>query len=262
MAIGIFIFVLMASLCAAQVPQGQMVLNGALYIPGDLLSTTFLLGMPVTRPFTVFSVIVMPNGSMLDTRTLGAKIKPIASNVPQLNVPFQYQLLSLMLPVGAPVGQYEVVVAFFDPSQPITGRASAFLDVSSKFNVTGSRDWYTQYGPSGTGDVVQIGSIYVASRIEDAGCAEKDWKNWPDAMAWAAGLSWLERDDWRNPTKDELQMICNNKALLGSFTASSCWSSSAYDADYAWWLYFKDCILQYWGGKYSLAGVRAVRDIE
>ncbi len=119
----------------APVPTAQNDLNGTEFSPGDYFSATFKLNEPIERPFTVFSVIIMPGGSMLDTMTLGPNIKPLASNVPRLDAPFQYPLLSLNLPAGAPIGAYEILVAFFDPSKPITGRADAFLDVSAKFGI-------------------------------------------------------------------------------------------------------------------------------
>ena len=65
-------------------------------------------------------------------------------------------------------------------------------------------EWYTQYGPDGTGDVVQIGTMYVASKMDGTGCAENGTKNWNDAIDWANGLSWLDKDDWRIPIQDEL----------------------------------------------------------
>jgi len=77
----------------------------------------------------------MPNGSMLDAITLSPALKPVASNVPGLAAPFTYTLLSTRIPTGAPVGAYEIVTVFFDPSKPITGRGDAFLDVSRRFSI-------------------------------------------------------------------------------------------------------------------------------
>jgi len=50
-----------------------------------------------------------------------------------LDLRVRRSLLSTNIPTGAPKGSYEMVVAFFDPSKPITGRGDAFLDVSSHF---------------------------------------------------------------------------------------------------------------------------------
>jgi hypothetical protein len=112
-----------------------MVLNGASFARNDFFSATFQLSRSITQPFTVFAVVIMPDGFMLDALTLGPNVKPLASNMPGLDPPFSYPLISLNLPAGAPLGQYEVVAAFFDPSKQITGRAAAFLDVSGKFTI-------------------------------------------------------------------------------------------------------------------------------
>lgn len=261
-AMSLCVLVAAASLCSAQQPQGQMLLNRTLLSQGDFFSAVFMLSSSIPQPFTAFAVVILPDGSMLDAVTLGPNLKPVASNMPGLSAPFQYQLLSLSIPGGAPGGPYEVVAAFFDPSRPITGRSDSFLDVHAGFTVAGGGDWYSRYGPSGTGDVVQMGSFYVASRKDDPGCAGDVWKKWPEAMTWAGGLTWLERDDWRLPTITELQDICANKDSLDSYTTGSCWSSSEYDADYAWWLYFNDCYPHYGGGKDTWACVRAVRRVE
>ena len=100
-----------------------------------LLTADFKLNRAIVRSFTVFSVIIMPDGSMLDTMTLAPALKPLATNMPGLGVPFSYALLSVVIPPGTAPGQYEIVAAFFDPSKPITGRGDAFLDASAKFTV-------------------------------------------------------------------------------------------------------------------------------
>jgi hypothetical protein len=266
-----------ASLCHAEVPQAQVVLNGSSFARGDFLSATFKLNSTITQPFTVFSVIIMPGGSMLDTMTLGPNIKPLASNVPSLAAPFTYPLISLNLPAGAPLGQYEVVVAFFDPSKPITGRQDAFLDVSGKFEIvsgnpsiptptpTPTQDWYSIYGPGGSGDVVKIGTMYVASKKDGQGCLYGDYPtNWVGALSWADGLNWLEKTDWRLPTKDELSAICAAKDTASGFTyrADYYWSSTAYDASLAWVVGFGP-VCEVWNpNKLFTYQVRAVRDVE
>lgn len=262
LAVFLCILVAMASLCSTQEPRAEMILNGTSFARGEFFSATFQLDQSIVQIFTVYAVVFMPNGSMLDALTLGPNLKPIASNVPRLAPPFSYPLIALNLPAGAPVGQYEVVAAFFDPAQPITGRQSAFLDVSGKFAITLTSDWYSQYGPNGTGDVVQIGSVYVASKQEGFGCANNSVLKWQPAMDWADDMTWLEKDDWRLPTIEELQEICENQGSLSSFTSGSKWSSTEYEASSAWWLYFSDCVPLPWCGKNSLGGVRSVRGVE
>ena len=252
------------------IPQAEMVLNGASFARGDFFSATFKLNRSIEQPFTVFAVVIMPDGSMLDALTLGPNVEPIASNVPRLDFPFSYPLLSLNLPAGAPLGNYEVVVVFFDPSKPIRGRADAFLDVSGKFGIgapaptpTPALDWYAQYGPGGTNDVVKKEKIYVAVFQDRPGCAELGTKTWQGAIDWANGLSWLDKDDWRMPTKDELWMMAMNPGDYGAIPGCY-WSSTDYGDAYP------DMAYAYgWGGtmcannfKTDLDFVRAVRDVE
>ncbi len=96
---------------------------------------TFQLNESITRPFTAFAVVILPNEAMLNALTLDTPLKPVASNVPSLSAPFQFPLLSTTIPPGAPKGTYELVVAFFDPTKPITSRADAFLEASSTFTI-------------------------------------------------------------------------------------------------------------------------------
>ena len=109
--------VLFCAMSAMPTPA-EMRLNGSSFARDDFFSATFQLNRSITQPFTVYAVVIMPNGFMLDALTLGSKLKPIVSNYPGLNAPFSYPFISLKLPQGAPLGQYEVVAAFFDTSKP------------------------------------------------------------------------------------------------------------------------------------------------
>ena len=256
--------VAMASLCHAQVPQAEMMLNGSSFARGGFFSATFRLDRLITQPFTVFSVIIMPDGSMLDALTLGPDIKPLASNVSRLDSPFSYPLLSLNLPAGAPLGQYEVVAAFFDPSKPITGRQAAFLDVSGKFEIVGGDPgWYLKYGPDGTDDIAQIGTLYTANWTDSFGCAYGGTMNWDDAMAWADGLNWLEKSDWRLATKNELDAICDAwKNPIGKVWSSTEWGPPNLQSYAAWVTWLGMCVGDLPTPKIYLQCVRAVRDVE
>ena len=77
-------------------------------------------------------------------------------------------------------------------------------------------DWYSTYGPDGTGQVIHISSMYVASQGWDTGCDVYNQTNWAAAVAWGDDLSWLGESDWYLPTKDQLSVICANKDDLGS----------------------------------------------
>lgn len=261
-------FIAGASLCHAKVPQAEMLLNGSLFARGNYFSATFHLESSITQPFTVYTVVIMPDGSMLDTLTLGPKLNPAASNMPRLDPPLLYPLISLNLPSGAPLGNYEVVAAFFDPSKPITGRQAAFLDVSGKFEIVGNSPgpdlWYAKYGPSGTGDVVIIGSVYVASKKDGPGCMTDQTQTWNDAANWVNDLSWLDKDDWRMPTKNELSAICTVKDTVGGFSYSPWyyWSSTGELYISAWCVNFGDCTAAFSSTTGIYGYVRAVRDVE
>jgi len=116
------------------VPTAAVIMNDTTYPPGYQCTATFTLNQPITHPFTVYAVIIMPDGkTMLDMMTLSPKIKPVAIGVPSLPAGFSRQLLSITIPWSAPKGEYELLVAFFDPNTRITGRQDAFLQVSAKF---------------------------------------------------------------------------------------------------------------------------------
>jgi hypothetical protein len=111
------------------------VLDGTTFRAGDFFQAIFILHEPIERPFTVFAVIIIPGGKMLNVRTLSAPLAPVATNVRGLSPPLSYLLLSTTIPRGAPAGPYELVTAFFDPSRPIRSRADAFLEASAHFTI-------------------------------------------------------------------------------------------------------------------------------
>jgi hypothetical protein len=113
----------------------EVMLNGSSFSSGAPFLAVFKLNRSVERQFTAYAVFILPNGAMRDAMTLSSEIKPLATNVSALPAGFSYALLSTVIPSGAPNGEYELVVAFFDPTQPITGRGDSFLDVSSKFTI-------------------------------------------------------------------------------------------------------------------------------
>jgi len=118
------------------VPTAQNVLNGTSFKAGQQLIATFKVNMAIGRMFNVYAVIILPDGkTMIDMMTLSPKIKPVATGVPSLPAGFSRQLLSITIPWSAPKGEYELLVAFFDPNTRITGRQDAFLQVSAKFTI-------------------------------------------------------------------------------------------------------------------------------
>jgi hypothetical protein len=120
------------------IPQAEIVLNGSTFSRGDPFTATFQLNESITRSFTAYAVVILPNGSMLNALTLDKRLEPVATNVPGLAVPdgpFTYPLINTAIPGAAPLGNYEVVAAFFDPTKPITGRADAFLEANGPFTI-------------------------------------------------------------------------------------------------------------------------------
>jgi len=68
--------------------------------------------------------------------------------------------------------------------------------------------WYATYGPSGSGDVAKSGTLCVALKHSEAGCAFAGHKTWADACTWIDALTWLGRNDWRMPTMSEYTALC------------------------------------------------------
>ena len=110
-------------------------LNGSSFKPKSTVVGTFVLDSAIERPFTVYAVLIMPGGEMVNAANLKTRLQPLVVNYPGLNPPFSYQFLSVKIPKDAPKGGYEAVVAFFDPSKPITARGDAFLDASAEFTI-------------------------------------------------------------------------------------------------------------------------------
>jgi hypothetical protein len=87
---------------------------------------------------------------------------------------------------------------------------------------------------------------------------------WKAAMEYAAKLDAHGQDDWRVPTKSELNVLFNNRAAIGGFDESGSspagWygSSSQYDGSYAWDQRFSDGV-QYNDTKYGDSSLRCVR---
>ncbi len=117
------------------IPQAEIIHNGLSFNPGDFFQATFQLNESIERPFTAFAVVILPNGGMLNALTLDSPLKPVVTNIPRLSATFTYQLIATNIPNGEPSGNYEVVVAFFDPGIPITGIDDAFLTASGPFSI-------------------------------------------------------------------------------------------------------------------------------
>jgi len=79
---------------------------------------------------------------------------------------------------------------------------------------------------------------------------------WDQAKAACANLS----NGWRLPTKDELNLIYENKDRVGGFANNYYWSSTENNSSYAWLQSFNNGVQDGYG-KNGKCNVRAVRAI-
>ena len=86
----------------------------------------------------------------------------------------------------------------------------------------------------------------------------KRYLNWYDAMMYCQLLVIDNKNDWRLPTKDELNDIYKSE---NDFDGSYYWSSTEHNGNYAWFQRFSSGF-QYNLNKTSSYYVRPVRTIE
>jgi hypothetical protein len=88
---------------------------------------------------------------------------------------------------------------------------------------------------------------------------------WQEAMEYAAKLDSHGHQDWRVPTKSELNVLFNNRATIGGFDVSGSspagwyWSSRESHNLLAWGQSFSDGC-QFWDGKGYDSSLRCVRE--
>ena len=75
-----------------------------------------------------------------------------------------------------------------------------------------------------------IGTTYKLDSIEIAQYDLPTEVTWYNAKRECKELG----KGWRLPTKDELDVMYNNKDLIGNFVNTNYWSSTEYNSDYAW----------------------------
>ena len=102
---------------------------------------------------------------------------------------------------------------------------------------------------------IQIGNLEVMTEDLEVGTNVLGKMTWVDAMKACANLG----EGWRLPTKDELNLLYENKDKIGGF-GSVYWSSTEFDKGGAWKQYFSDG-LQDVSAKDGNDYVRAVRSI-
>ena len=126
-------------------PGSVILLNGNTFARGAIFEAAFVLRESIRRPFTVYEVIVippgtMPDATMLDVRTLSTRLLPLGTYINGLSAPFVFPMKILRIPEGAWVGNYILMMGFFDPNKPITGPNDAFLLVQTPFSITSGRE--------------------------------------------------------------------------------------------------------------------------
>lgn len=65
-------------------------------------------------------------------------------------------------------------------------------------------------------------------------------------------------DDWYLPSIQELNLLYQQRNVIGDFGSEAYWSSTEYHSNFAWYLFFGNSY-QYYFYKYSTCRVRAVR---
>lgn len=122
--------------------------------------------------------------------------------------------------------------------------------------------WWEDYGPDGTGQVVKIGAMYVASLTAEAGCNFNARPgSWSETCSWGSNLDWLERSDWRLPESGELAAICANKERLNDYAKGRYWSATPSEYYQGWTINF-DFLCQCTATNGSISCyMRAIRDV-
>ena len=87
-------------------------------------------------------------------------------------------------------------------------------------------------------------------------CEDLELSNWNDAMEICSKLG----NGWRLPTILELHLMYQNKNLIGNLKDTSYWSSTEFNANYAWNFLFNNGNTYSSNKNYSYY-VRAVRSI-
>jgi len=87
-------------------------------------------------------------------------------------------------------------------------------------------------------------------------CEDLEPSNWTNAMKLCSKLG----DGWRLPTILELQLMYENKDLIGNLKDTAYWSSTEYNANYVWYFLFYPGN-PYINDKSNANYVRAVRSI-
>jgi len=107
----------------------------------------------------------------------------------------------------------------------------------------------------------KIKSVDTAIMVDaSALIGQYNWGQANDQLKLLNSLNYKGYSDWRLPTKDELNVLYLNKDFVGGFSTYLYWSSSEYNADYAWYQNFTNGGQNY-GSKLNYGYVRCVRSL-
>ena len=119
----------------------------------------------------------------------------------------------------------------------------------------------TSLGYSQTTPPIQRGGIVVYEKDGHglvAAPTDLGVMNWESAKTACDNLVLNGFSDWRLPSREELNSLYENRDKIGGFADGGHWSSTGYDNDSAWRLYF-GIGKQYYRDKSTKCSVRAVR---
>jgi hypothetical protein len=123
------------------------------------------------------------------------------------------------------------------------------------------------------GDKMPDGTIYAGISPDTNKPMYTTWADAPLARSFNSAKDYArtlnrqyahDHDDWRVPTKNELNVLFNNRAAIGGFNESGCdsdgryWSSTQYCKSVAWGQCFSEGY-QGAGSIYTDSAVRCVR---
>ena len=132
------------------------------------------------------------------------------------------------------------------------------IDVSGDYaHVWGGYE--TEVGSSAQGTAIGTGEDNTAAIVAAYGASDPYDSTGDYAARLADQYAYEGYNDWFLPSKDELDLMHQNKETIGGFESVDYWSSSENGANVAWHQYFGDGLLQSAGGKFGNWRVRAVR---
>jgi hypothetical protein len=139
-----------------------------------------------------------------------------------------------------------------------TGFGWQYLEAASSDQSTGTAFGGFGEGGSGYGFGIGMGEGNTYGIVTTYGDAEPFEGLTDYAAKLCYDLVLGGYDDWFLPSQDELNLMYQQKEVIGGFTSSQYWSSTEYDRFRAWDQYFNSGI-QYYSDKTTRAPVRAIR---